>query len=129
MLGLPTETKEEVLETYSMLQEIQPYHCSPAFYTPHPGSDLFAWGQERGIHLIRGHSEYRRSTYEPKIQGPDYDFLTRILYQSMALAEDMRSPQPHAARQRLRVFLMSRHPRVYHALRRVRSFVRSRLAG
>ena len=39
MLGLPTETKNEVLETLSMLKQIRPYHCSPAYYTPHPGSD------------------------------------------------------------------------------------------
>ena len=145
MLGLPTETKQEVLETKSMLEEIQPYHCSPAFYTPHPGSDLFTLGQQQGIHLIQSHSDYRRNTYEPKIQGPDYDFLTKILYQTIALAEDVRSPQPAAAGtivhhpadlggwprppHGLRLLLMKRYPQVYHTLRRVRSFVRSRLGS
>jgi len=89
MLGLPTETKEEVLQTYTMLQQIKPFHCSPAFYTPHPGSDLFTWGKEMGIHLIVTHDSYRRNTYEPKIKGPDYDFLREILYKTMALEEDM----------------------------------------
>ncbi|MGA2033956.1 MAG: radical SAM protein [Thermoguttaceae bacterium] len=145
MLGLPTETKEEVLETYSMLEEIQPYHCSPAFYTPHPGSDLYAWGAQRGIHLIKSHSDFRRNTYEPKIQGPDYEFLTTMLYKSIALGEDVRRPQraavdpllPHPAdasgwplrRRRLSAYLMRCHPRVYHSLRRVRAAVLARIAG
>lgn len=142
MLGLPTETNEEVMETYSMLEEIQPYHCSPAFYTPHPGSDLFTLGQQQGIHLIQNHADYRRNTYEPKIKGPDYDFLTQILYRSIALGEDVRRPRSAAAQclvphpadaagrlrgpHRLRLFLMQNYPRVYHTLRQVRSFVRSR---
>jgi len=145
MLGLPTETKEEVLETYSMLEEIQPYHCSPAFYTPHPGSDLFTWGQECGIHLVKNHSDYRRNSYEPKIQGPDYGFLSTILYKSIALGEDVRNPAsaannplvPHPAdagarspvRHRLKLHLMTRYPHVYHTLRRIRSFVRRRVTG
>ncbi len=87
MLGLPTETKEEVLETLSMLKEIRPFHCSPAFYTPHPGSDLFEMGKKMGIHLITSHDSYRRNTYEPKIKGPDYRFLANVLSKSIALAE------------------------------------------
>jgi radical SAM superfamily enzyme YgiQ (UPF0313 family) len=86
MLGLPTETKEEVLETISMLKEIRPFHCSPAFYTPHPGSDLFEMGRKMGIHLMASHDSYRRNTYEPKIKGPDYSFLAKALSKSMALA-------------------------------------------
>jgi anaerobic magnesium-protoporphyrin IX monomethyl ester cyclase len=89
MLGLPTETKEEVMETFTMLQQIKPFHCSPAFYTPHPGSDLFAWGQKMGIHLIVTHDSYRRNSYEPKIKGPDYDFLKEMLYKTIALEEDI----------------------------------------
>lgn len=142
MLGLPTETKEELLETYSMLEEIRPYHCSPAFYTPHPGSDLFAWGQQRGIHLIKNHGDYRRNSYEPKIAGPDYGFVTQILYKSIALGEDAQGPPPGGtdrlvphpadaggrlgARQRLRSFIMANYPRAYHKWARVRSSLRSR---
>jgi radical SAM superfamily enzyme YgiQ (UPF0313 family) len=87
MFGLPTETKEEVLETLSMLKEIRPFHCSPAFYTPHPGSDLFEMGKKMGIHLVTSHGSYRRNTYEPKIKGPDYKFLTNVLFKSIALAD------------------------------------------
>ncbi|MBN1392852.1 MAG: radical SAM protein [Sedimentisphaerales bacterium] len=87
MLGLPTETKEEVLETLSMLRQIRPFHCSPAFYTPHPGSDLFEIGKKMGVHLVTSHDSYRRNTYEPKIKGPDYKFLADVLSKSIALED------------------------------------------
>jgi radical SAM superfamily enzyme YgiQ (UPF0313 family) len=107
MLGLPTETKEEAMETYRMLKEIKPYHCSPAFYTPHPGSDLYAIGQKMGIHLITSHKSYRRSTYEPKIKGPDYGFLTDILCKSVALGEDHMPQKESGEASRLRFFCKS----------------------
>ena len=133
MLGLPTETKEEVLETVSMLEEIRPYHCSPAFYTPHPGSDLFEMGKEQGLHLITTHDSYRRNTYEPKIKGPDYEFLHTVLSRTIALAEVNRpvaaQPNETAAaekitfsqktRNRLKASLM-RFPRFYRALNRTK---------
>ena len=131
MLGLPTETKQEVRETLTMLQEIKPYHCSPAFYTPHPGSDLFEMGKKMGIHLITTHDSYRRNTYEAKIKGPDYNFLTDMLYKSQALAEDMYESIPltqnaetetsfqRNIRKCLNItkhVLMTRMPKLYHNL-------------
>jgi radical SAM superfamily enzyme YgiQ (UPF0313 family) len=136
MLGLPTETKDEVLETYSMVKEIEPYLCSPAFYTPHPGSDLFEMGKEMGIHLITSHNGYRRSSYDAKIKGPDYRFLRKILYRSVALAEDMNTPAVrHPQRDRvgwlpslwlrwrnvIRGKIMRLSPQLYHTLKRFKS--------
>ncbi len=134
MLGLPTETKEEVLETLSMLEQIKPYHCSPAFYTPHPGSDLFRIGEEMGIHLITNHRSYRRNTYEPKIIGPDYEFLTEILYKSIALGED-NFPQREVGEEsslqflsktfvgRLKITLLSKYPKIYGLLKRISPYL------
>ena len=135
MLGLPTETKEEVLETLSMLEEIRPYHCSPAFYTPHPGSDLFEMGKKMGIHLITNHDSYRRNIYEPKIKGPDYEFLKNVLYKSIALAEDLNQPLLSSedsdiktstipvlakVRNKFKTMLMARLPRLYRVLRDIK---------
>jgi anaerobic magnesium-protoporphyrin IX monomethyl ester cyclase len=89
MLGLPTETREEALETYSMIRQIRPYHCSPAFYTPHPGSDLFETGKKAGIHLLTNPAGFRRNRYDPKIKGPDYRFLIGVLYRSMAIGKSL----------------------------------------
>jgi len=82
MLGLPTETKEEVAETISMLQEIDPDYYSPAFYTPHPGSDLYDYCLENDLSLITSHDQYRRNPTEVKIKGQDYEYLQWALQES-----------------------------------------------
>jgi radical SAM superfamily enzyme YgiQ (UPF0313 family) len=82
MLGLPTETKEEVMETISMLKEIDPDYYSPAFYTPHPGSDLYDYCIENDLSLITSHDQYRRNPTEVKIKGQDYEFLSWALQES-----------------------------------------------
>ena len=133
MLGLPTETKSEALETLSMIEEIKPYHCSPAFYTPHPGSDLFTMGEKMGIHMISSHDSYRRNTYEPKIKGPDYQFLKKILYKSLAASEDLANTEVQVTGLKSKfynyisktshnffMFLMVRTPKLYHMLRNIK---------
>ncbi len=82
MLGLPTETKEEVLETISMLKLIDPDYYSPAFYTPHPGSDLYQYCVEHDLSLITNHDDYRRNPTGAKIKGQDYEFLNWALVES-----------------------------------------------
>lgn len=83
MLGLPTETREEIMDTISMLKEIDPDYYSPAFYTPHPGSDLNDYCEEHGLSLITSHDSYSRNPNELKIKGHDYDFLQWALQESM----------------------------------------------
>ncbi|MHB1355754.1 MAG: B12-binding domain-containing radical SAM protein [Anaerolineae bacterium] len=82
MLGLPTETKEEVLETISMLKAIDPDYYSPAFYTPHPGSDLYDYCIQNDLSLIKDHDSFRRNPDEAKIKGVDYEWLTWALDES-----------------------------------------------
>jgi radical SAM superfamily enzyme YgiQ (UPF0313 family) len=82
MLGLPTETKEEMLDTISMLKEIDPDYYSPAFYTPHPGSDLYTYCIENDLSLIASHDQYRRNPTETKIKGQDPEFLNWALVES-----------------------------------------------
>lgn len=75
MLGLPTETKEEVLETVHLMKEIDPDYYSPAFFTPHPGTDLYDFVVEHDLSRITDYDSYRRNPTEPKIRGQDYQFL------------------------------------------------------
>jgi radical SAM superfamily enzyme YgiQ (UPF0313 family) len=82
MMGLPTETEAEVLDTVKMLKKIDPDYYSPAFYTPHPGSDLFTYCQENGLSLITDHDSYRRNPTELKIKGHNYAFLRQALEES-----------------------------------------------
>ncbi|MFH1453837.1 MAG: radical SAM protein [Armatimonadota bacterium] len=83
MMGIPTETKEEVLDTVNMIKEIAPDVYSPAYYTPHPGSDLFEYCEKHGLSLVKDHSGYRRNATEPKIKDVDYVFLDKAVEDSM----------------------------------------------
>lgn len=82
MVGLPTETKQEVWDTVRMMKAIDPDYYSPAYYTPLPGSELYAYCQEQGISLISDHDSYRRNPTEAKIKGVDYGFLSRACKES-----------------------------------------------
>jgi len=75
MLGMPTETKEEVMDTVNLIREIDPDYYSPAFFTPHPGTDLYDYCVENDLSLIADYDSYRRDPTEPKIKGQDYEFL------------------------------------------------------
>jgi radical SAM superfamily enzyme YgiQ (UPF0313 family) len=82
MLGLPTETNEEVMETVSMLKIIDPDYYSPSFFTPHPGSDLYDYVVAEGMNLVADHNSYRRNPTEIKIVGQDIEFLKWALKES-----------------------------------------------
>jgi anaerobic magnesium-protoporphyrin IX monomethyl ester cyclase len=84
MIGLPTETRDEVLETVRMMKEIDPDYYSPAFFTPHPGTDLYDFVAEHDLSRITDYDSYRRNPTEPKIRGQDYEFL------KWAMAESQR---------------------------------------
>jgi radical SAM superfamily enzyme YgiQ (UPF0313 family) len=75
MLGIPTETRKEVMDTVNMIREIDPDYYSPAFFTPHPGTDLYDYCVEHDLSLITDYDSYRRNPTEPKIKGQDYEFL------------------------------------------------------
>ncbi|MFH1790360.1 MAG: radical SAM protein [Candidatus Omnitrophota bacterium] len=90
MLGIPTETKGEVLDTVRMIKKIRPYVASPAFYTPHPGSDLFDYCRDNGLSLVTKHEDYRRNPEGAKIRGVDYDFLRGVLAETVRLPWSVR---------------------------------------
>ena len=98
MLGLPTETQEEVMQTVSMLKQIDPDYYSPAFYTPHPGSNLYTYCMQNDLSLIQSHDSYRRNPDEAKIVGVDYAWL------AWALAESQRRTWPNRVRRRARSY-------------------------
>jgi len=82
MLGLPTETEEEIRETIAMLKEIDPDYYSPAFYTPYPGNDLYDYCLQHDLSLITDHDGYSRNPTELKIKGHDPEFLRWALEES-----------------------------------------------
>ena len=84
MMGLPTETKDEVMDTVRMVKDIDPDYYSPAFFTPHPGTDLYDYVVENNLSRITDYDSYRRNPTEPKVKGQDYEFL------KWAMAESQR---------------------------------------
>ena len=49
MMGIPTETREDVQKTLDLLYEIKPSFASIGGYEPFPGTKLFDIGIERGV--------------------------------------------------------------------------------
>ena len=82
MMGLPTETKEEVMDTVQLMKEIDPDYYSPAFFTPHPGTDLYDYVVENDLSRITDYDSYRRNPTEPKIRFQDYEFLRWAMAES-----------------------------------------------
>ena len=78
MLGFPTETKEEVMMTMRMADEIDAYLPCWAFFSPYPGNDLGEECIRDGLSLL-GRYQYNRFPYEPKIKGVDYNYLNKVL--------------------------------------------------
>ena len=116
MLGLPTETEEEMKETISMLKEIDPDYYSPAFFTPHPGSFLYDYCLQHDLMLIRSHDEYARNPTAPKIKGHREEFLL------WALAESQRRKPLNAAKRRAR-YLWRRYAQPKKIWRKAVSFL------
>lgn len=118
MLGLPTETKEEVMETLSMLKEIDPDYYSPAFYTPHPGSNLYDYCLEHDLSLIKSHDSYRRNPDEAKIKGVDYSWL------QWALAESQRRTWPNQMTRQARYY-WRRYAQPKKVVRRIKRMIQA----
>ncbi|OGL44069.1 MAG: hypothetical protein A2W05_03340 [Candidatus Schekmanbacteria bacterium RBG_16_38_10] len=49
MMGLPSETKEEIYQTLKFMKELNPDYASLSVYEPFPGTELFNIGIERGL--------------------------------------------------------------------------------
>ncbi|MGQ9683827.1 MAG: B12-binding domain-containing radical SAM protein [Anaerolineae bacterium] len=122
MLGIPTETQEEMRQTIRMLRRIDPDYYSPGFYTPHPGSDLFGYCEQHGLSLIKDHDGYRRNPTEVKIKGHDPAFL------QWALAESQRRTLSNRVRRRA-AYLWRRYAHPSKVWRRLSLLVTGRFSG
>jgi len=103
MLGIPTETKEEVMQTINMIKAINPEQPSPSFFTPYPGSELYNYVLRNNLSLIESHNSYRRNPDEPKIKGVDYKFINKML--DVSLPKRKRSWARKIASRLKRIFL------------------------
>jgi len=49
MMGFPTETKEDILETLKFMKELSPNWVCLSIFTPYPGTKLYAIAKEKGL--------------------------------------------------------------------------------
>ena len=49
MIGLPTETKDDMYKTLDFMKELRPDFASLGVYEPFPGTQLYDIGIERGL--------------------------------------------------------------------------------
>ncbi|MGD2145731.1 MAG: radical SAM protein [Anaerolineae bacterium] len=118
MMGLPTETEEEVMDTVRLMKEIDPDYYSPAFFTPHPGTDLYDYAVQHDLSRITDYDSYRRNPTEPKIKGQDYEFL------KWAMAESQRRKPINALnRWQKHQWRRARHATPAKVLRKVRGLL------
>ena len=80
IMGAPTETKADVDELETMLEQIKPEHHSGSTYTAYPGSILYDYCVDNNLLVGTGetsidHYSMTRFPYERKIVGIDYDYV------------------------------------------------------
>jgi anaerobic magnesium-protoporphyrin IX monomethyl ester cyclase len=78
MLGVPTETVEDLEMTYLLMKEIEPELHSPSYFSPIPGSDLFDYCKDNDLIKTDAYEAYIRNPTLEKIKGIDYRVLDRF---------------------------------------------------
>lgn len=86
MLGLPTETKDELDQTIEFSRKIEVDYIQVHITTPFPGADLFSIAIKEGIVSNNVWDEYAK--------GPTEDFPTYV--PSTLIGEDLHRQQKHA---------------------------------
>lgn len=82
MLGLPTETKEEILDTIRMIKVTKPEQRSAAFYTPIMGTDMYDDCKKKGLLVSEDPTVLgtRSITEQPRLKGIDYNWIQVQMY-------------------------------------------------
>jgi radical SAM superfamily enzyme YgiQ (UPF0313 family) len=97
MMGIPTETAEDLDRTIALLKQIRPELLSIAYFTPIIGSDLYDYCVKENIVLINSYEQYARNASDAKkVAKIDYERvnaykdsaerLVTLWYQSLPFA-------------------------------------------
>lgn len=82
MLGLPTETKKEVMDTINMIRTTKPEQRSAAFYTPIVGTDMYDDCKKKNLLVSEDPAVLGTRTIsdQPRLKGIDYDWIQKQMY-------------------------------------------------
>ena len=97
MLGIPTETAQELEMTYRMIKAIRPELHSPAYFSPIPGSHLFEFCKDKDLIKTTAYEEYVRNPTHAKIKGVDYLTLDKYRDKISACRQSLWT-EPYFAR-------------------------------
>jgi radical SAM superfamily enzyme YgiQ (UPF0313 family) len=64
MIGTPTETEEDIRETYRLLKETKPEIVWVSITTPYPGTPLYERVTKEGTLLLKSYEDFQRTTLE-----------------------------------------------------------------
>lgn len=102
MLGLPTETPQEMMDTAHLIREGAPFFLNVGFYAPSPGSDLYDYCRERGLLLADNPWGYHRNRMPGKVKGVDYAAAQRAIDYALGSSLPQRLIRRAAAHYTLR---------------------------
>jgi len=86
MLGLPTETPEEMMDTARLVREVGAAVNSVSVYAPSPGSDMYEACRRNGLLLADGPATYRRDRLGGKVKGVDYAAVEQATVYALGLS-------------------------------------------
>ncbi len=78
MLGIPTETEEDLEATYGLMKKIAPEIHAASYFSPIPGSDIYDYCKQKDLINVTSYDMYVRGAVDNKIKGVDYQLLGRI---------------------------------------------------
>jgi anaerobic magnesium-protoporphyrin IX monomethyl ester cyclase len=96
IIGSPEETRDDLEETYRLLQDIRPTTCYVARATPHPGSYLYQYAFDHGIMGIQQFDDQcdyyynRRPLILPHLTEADLDEFEHKVKELFVNAIDLR---------------------------------------
>ena len=77
IVGLPTETEEEMWMTKKLIEDLQPFHVAPNIYAPVPGTYLYDYCVSND--LVLPSSKFRRDLDAENIKGVNYTVARQVV--------------------------------------------------
>lgn len=77
MIGIPTETEQDLKQTLALIKEIKPELSSPTYFTPIPGCDLYEYCKKNNLLKIKTYEDFTRNPDGAKIIGIDYALVEK----------------------------------------------------
>ena len=102
MLGLPTETPDEMLGTACLVRDLDAAFSNVSLYAPSPGSDLYDWCRQRGLLAEDNPRGYYRNRAPGKVRGVDYRAAERAVELALGVEGWRRLLQRASANRLLR---------------------------